>query len=70
MMANNNPAQQQFINNQSQRRSNPVSKPAAQKPANSIEDKLSTLKKLNERGLITDEEFKESKKEILKELYK
>ena len=38
---------------------------AGRLPATAVEDRLRTLKRLREQGLITDEEYREKKKEVL-----
>ncbi|OYT66024.1 hypothetical protein B6U74_01960 [Candidatus Bathyarchaeota archaeon ex4484_205] len=45
-----------------------ASQPSQAQPKPSVEERLQRLKKLYEKGLITEEEYKERKKEILKEI--
>jgi len=43
----------------------PPAPEAGRLPAAAAEDRLRTLKRLREQGLITDEEYREKKKEVL-----
>jgi hypothetical protein len=43
-----------------------LTEPSPAAPLSMVEEKLKTLKKLHEDGLITDEEYNDKKKEILK----